>query len=343
MPTRPLLVVPALFNSEIYDDRLGFIWGRLRQLYYGPPLATLEGVAGRPLGILRGIPLPFGMTYDLIGAMETALIEGGGYRLGETLHYFVYDWRLRVLDLGVELAAEIRRLAETTGSDIDVLGLSNGGPVIHAAFAADRDLPVERVVTSGGAHAGALETLACLNAGFQFAPLGRRVTPEQFAACPGGLDSIPPPSAARFWPEDQGFDLYDVETWRRLRLSVFRRHPDDPTWIRAVADRLAGVRELYEKLATAAAPRRLVCICGTGLPTQVRVVVENGRAVLPGEGRVDKLPKEALESDADGTITVAAASDWRGSDPEVVRIGVTRHRDMIRTRPAFDAILTALR
>ncbi len=242
MPPRPLLVVPGLFSSEIYDDKLGFIWGRLRQLYVGPPLATLDGVRGRPLGILRGIPLAFGLTYDLLGALEGALVQGGGYRIGETLHYFVYDWRLRVLDLGVELAAEIRRLAEAAGSDIDVLGLSNGGPVIRAAFAADRSLPVQRVVTSGGAHAGALETLACLNAGFQFAPLGRRVPPEQFAACPGGLDSIPPPAAALFWPEDEGLDLYDVETWRRLRLSVFRRHPDDPTWTRVLADRLAGVR-----------------------------------------------------------------------------------------------------
>jgi hypothetical protein len=335
-------VVPALFSTQIRDDQLGFVWGRLRQLYTGPPIATLEGLPGQPREILRGIPLMFGLTYDLLGALEQALLHAG-YRAGQTLHFFAYDWRLRVLDVGVTLAAEIRRLAAACGGDIDVLGLSNGGPIVHAAFAADRALPVDRVVTSGGAHAGTLETLSCLDAGFQFAPLGRRVPPEQFVACPGGLDSIPPPQAARFWPEDAGYDLYDVETWRRLRLSVFRRHPDDPTWTRVVAERLAGVRALYEALAGAAAPRRLVCICGTGRPTQVRVVVDKGRAVLPGEGHLAKLPPQALETDGDGAITVAAASDWQGADPEVVRVQVTRHRDMVRTRPAFDAILSALR
>ncbi len=342
MPSRPLLVVPGLFSSEIHDDRLGFIWGRLRNLYGGPPIATLEGLSGSPRGILHGIPLAFGLVYDLVGALERALL-GAGYKSGETLHFFAYDWRLRVLDLGVTLAAEIRRLAAERGSEIDVLGLSNGGPIIRAAFAVDRDLPVERVVTSGGAHAGTLETLACLNAGFQFAPLGRRVTPDQFVACPGGLDSIPPPTAVRFWPDDAGYDLYDVATWQRLRLSVFLRHPDDPTWIQAVADRLAGARKLYDTLATAAAPRRLICVCGTGRPTQVRIVVENGRVVLPGEGHLDKLPPEALDPDGDGAITVPAASNWAGGDPQVVRIPVTRHRDMVRTPGAFEAILTALR
>jgi len=116
VPVRPLLVVPGLFCTEIRDDRLGFIWGRFRQLYAGPPFATLDGLPGQPRNLLRGIPLPFGFVYDLLGALEKVLV-GAGYRLGETLHYFSYDWRLRVLDLGAALAAEIRRVAAACGSD----------------------------------------------------------------------------------------------------------------------------------------------------------------------------------------------------------------------------------
>ena len=130
-------------------------------------------------------------------SLERALC-GAGYRVDETLHYFAYDWRLRIVDLGAALAAEVRRIAERTGGPIDMLGLSNGGPMIRAAFAADRALPVERVVTSGGPHGGAVETLACLDRGFQFAPLGRTVSPQQFMACPGALQAIPSPALAKF-------------------------------------------------------------------------------------------------------------------------------------------------
>jgi hypothetical protein len=334
-------VVPGLFCTEIHDEELGYIWGRFGQLYGGPPIGSLERLRGGAKGLLRGIPLPFGLSYDLVGKLERALIDAG-YRPGETLHFFTYDWRQPVVGLGVALAAEARRLAAAAGDSIDILGLSNGGPIVRAAYAADRALPVERVVTSGGAHAGTIETVACFDAGFRFAPLGRRVTAEEFMACPGGLDSIPEPGGAEFLPEDADYDLYDVETWRRLRMSVFRRHPDDPVWTEVVRQRLAGVRELYRVLDTAAAPKRLVCICGTGLPTQIRIVVEKGRARLPGEGRLAGLPPAAI-GDGDGTIAIAAAHAWAGADPEVVKLPVTRHRDMVRTQAVFDAILRALR
>ncbi len=74
-----------------------------------------------------------------------------------------------------------------------------------------------------------------------------------------------------------------------------------------MAKRLAAVRELYRVLDGAAAPRRLVCICGTGLPTQVRIVVDKGRARLPGEGRLAGLPQSAL-GDGDGTIAIEAGA-----------------------------------
>src|SRR5262249_8994043 len=144
-----------------------------------------------------------------------------GYRNGETLHLYAYDWRKRTVELGAALARDVRALAERAGNHVDLLGLSNGGMLIRAAFAADRDIPVERVVTSGSPHAGSVETLACLHGGFQFAPLGRTVSPEEFVSCPGAMDAIPAVGVPAFLPDGGGaggsgggYDLYDVETWR---------------------------------------------------------------------------------------------------------------------------------
>jgi hypothetical protein len=294
---------------------------------------------------MRTIPIVAGLAYDLLGALERSL-GSAGYHADETLAFFAYDWRLRVVDLGVTLAREVRRFAEQAGGPIDILGLSNGGLVIRAAFAADRALPVERVVTSGSPNAGTIETLACMDRGFQFAPLGRIVSPQQFMACPGALDALPAPGWAAFSPADAAqdvsdCDLYDVQTWRRLRLSVFRDDPDDPIWIDVLEQRLNAARETWRVLDSAAAPRRLVCICGDGLPTQTRIVVRGGRAHVPGEGHLRDLPAAAVGS-GDGAMTVAAGRAWTGAAPEVVRIKVKRHRDTVRTKAAFDAILAAL-
>src|SRR4029077_17783816 len=118
----------------------------------GAPIAALTGLRGRPGRVMTGIPFLPGVRYDIIGALLRALGRGG-YRLDDPLHLFAYDWRLRVVELGATLASAIRALAERRGSPVDLLGLSNGGMLIRAAFAADRALPVERVVTSGSPHA----------------------------------------------------------------------------------------------------------------------------------------------------------------------------------------------
>ena len=53
---------------------------------------------------MRVIPIIPGIfDYDLMLSLERALC-GAGYRVDETLHYFAYDWRLRIIDLGVALA-----------------------------------------------------------------------------------------------------------------------------------------------------------------------------------------------------------------------------------------------
>jgi hypothetical protein len=293
---------------------------------------------------MAAIPLLAGLRYDILGSLQQALGRAG-YVPGKTLHMFAYDWRLRAVDVAMTLVNEVRRLAEVSGGDVDMLGLSNGGLLVRAAFALEPTLPVERVVTSGAPLAGSLESLACLNVGFQFAPLGRTVSPGEFVACPGSLDCLPPPGQRVFFDADADYDLYDAATWKALRLSVFGEcrggRDEEEDWMRIVADRLSSSRDSWQILHRAAAPRHLTCVCGAGLPTQVKIVIDNGRARIPGEGRVAKLPSEAL-AEGDGGVSLESAAAWAGARPEVVRIPVGRHRDVVRTPAAFRAILEGL-
>jgi hypothetical protein len=157
------------------------------------------------------------------------------------------------------------------------------------------------------------------------------------------MDSIPSPESAAFLDATGAeHDLYDLATWRRLRLSVFAGDPDHERWVGVIGERLRQLRETWRALEGAAAPKRLVCVCGEGLPTQVRIVVRDGRVVLPGEGNLRGLPTEAI-AEGDGTVSLASARAWGGVGAHVIKIPVTRHRDVVRTPAAFNAILDGLR
>ena len=190
---RTLLIVPGLFGTEIVDEDRGAIWGPFSCLYRGPLIGELPAPRGRAGRVITGISLGPLVLYDIIGALLRAL-RRTGYQRGRNLFIFGYDWRQRVVESGEPLAAEIRRLAEAAGGPIDLLGLSNGGLTIRAAYAVDRDLPVENVLLSGAPLAGSIETLTVLHAGFQFARWDGR-SPQEFVSCPGSMDSIPPRTA----------------------------------------------------------------------------------------------------------------------------------------------------
>ena len=72
-------------------------------------------------------------------------MQAGGYRTGETLHFFAYDFRQRVLDLAPTLAAEIHRLSHAAGGPIefrednsgDVSGLHELTSLLETVLAGD--------------------------------------------------------------------------------------------------------------------------------------------------------------------------------------------------------------
>lgn len=343
---RPLLVVPALFGTCLSLPGARSLWGRFANFYGGAPLARLgEAIPGAPAEVIKAFSIVPGVRYDVLGALEQAL-ERGGYRAGETLFFFSYDWRLPVTEIAPRLRSAIAELAERRGEEVDLLGLSNGGLVVRAAFSGTASAPpVHTVVTSGTPHAGTVEALACLHSGFQFAPLGRRVGPAEFMACPGSLDCLPPPQVPVFLPAagHENAQLYDAQTWIDLGMAVFRerRSEDIARWRPTLEAGLTRLRATWSELVGAHPPKRLACVVGKGLPTQARVPIVGNAIVVPGEGHVASLPAAALE-EGDGGVTLASATAWQGEQTRVFQIPVSRHRDVVRTPAAFTAILASL-
>jgi hypothetical protein len=167
------------------------------------------------------------------------------------------------------------------------------------------------------------------------------VAPEEFMACPGSLDCLPLPEHQTFL--EAGRHLYEPTTWSDLGIAVFRRADPAVTerWLPVVKSRLEGLRANWAMLESARRPKLLTCVVGKGLATQARVPVEGTKIWAPGEGKVRALPPDAL-AEGDGGVTLESASAWKGEETQVLRIPVTRHRDVVRTPAAFKAILAGL-
>ena len=96
-----------MFGTEIHDDEIGALWGPLRCLYRGAPIGTLAGLRGGPGRVIRAFQVLPGVRYDILGALIAAL-ERADYRMDQTMHLYSYYWRLRAVELGFALAAEVR-------------------------------------------------------------------------------------------------------------------------------------------------------------------------------------------------------------------------------------------
>ena len=316
--------------------RLGYIWGRFGQLYGGPPIGTLERRARRRQGApARHPPACSGFRYDLVGGARAGA-DRRRVPAGETLHYFAYDWRQPVVGLGRDAGGRgaapggRRRRRDR-----------HPGAVERRADRARRLRGRSRRCRSSGWSPRAARTPGrsrpspASTPGFSFAPLGRRVVARGVHVLPGRARFDPRAGGRRFLPEDAGYDLYDVETWRRLRLSVFRRHPDDPVWTDVVRQAAGGrARALPCARRGGGADAGWSASAGPACRRRSGSSSRRGARGCPGEGRLAGLPPAAL-GDGDGTIAIEAAHAWAGAEPEVVKMPVTRHRDMVRTQPCL--------
>jgi hypothetical protein len=107
-PERPLVFVPGLLGSMLCrtgaDGEQTIVFGTADALGQFPALAVdAAGDDLEPCGLLREVSFLGVFTQTVYGPFVERL-EQAGYREGETLFVFDYDWRLSIFDNAERLA-----------------------------------------------------------------------------------------------------------------------------------------------------------------------------------------------------------------------------------------------
>ena len=246
--------------------------------------------------------------------------RSGGPATGSATNMFLYayDWRQRVVDDGAAAGRRDSPPGRGLGRPHRSAGPLERRP--HAARGVRRRpraaRRARRALGAARSRARSRRSPCCTPASSS-----RRSAapsrPRSSSPVPGSMDSIPSPATAAFLDADGGDDARSLRPRdvapaapvgvprrsRSRRLGRGRRASASPTCARPGSF-----------LEGAAVPKHLVCICGDGLPTQRRIVVEGGRVRLPGEGNLRGLPAEAIV-EGDGTVTLESARSWAGARP----------------------------
>ena len=162
--TEPVVVVPGILGSKLCaigkPDEV--VWGDVGSLsdFHRLKLAVdpQDSVeAMEPCGIIEGIQVlgPFEMDQyrDLIQTLE-----GVGYKQGETLFIFDYDWRLDLAESARRLDAFVE--AHIPDGQFDIVAHSMGGLISRLYISGyDTKAQVRRLVEMGTPHQGSVTTL----------------------------------------------------------------------------------------------------------------------------------------------------------------------------------------
>jgi hypothetical protein len=342
----PLVIVPGMFGTRLAQRGGRVVWGDLRSLYSGPPIAQAEA---HPDGLLLDLPLLPGLLgVDVHGGLLRLLASAGGYQPGEDLFVLDYDWRRGFAHGAARLAQFVSALRGIGDEKVDLLAISTGGSVVRTwlAYGGQDPLAAERpsgegaacarrVVYVGTAQRGAFDALTCLHRGFRFAPGGKRFSGREAALCQTTLDALPHPDDPVF-VDERGqplrLPLYDEATWARLGLLEGAPGLDE---------RLDRAQRLHRALDRPVPYTDAVVIGARHLPTPCRAVVENGRARVPspeprrddpyvgfcyapGDGELPESSLRALPGLADARVWLARPSAHARlpADPEVHRLAL---------------------
>lgn len=256
----PVIVIPGVFGSSLRDPTSSEeIWpGSLLDLLTGRQLGQLAlSPPGRFVASVGDRLQPGDFFFEAFGrdyyrAILATLTGPGRYRCipaselaGDADADCVtlsWDWRRDLVEAAGELDRVIGRLRALRGDPglrVDLVAHSAGGLVAryYLRFGARdvlvRDDPEQAVAATGGSAVRRAVLIGTPNYGsvsaLQGAIMGNRVgaammRPELLATMPSLFELFPNPN--RTWMIDihgrrLDIDLFDVETWRRYRWSIF--------------------------------------------------------------------------------------------------------------------------
>jgi pimeloyl-ACP methyl ester carboxylesterase len=364
----PVILIPGAFGSRLRERASGDEvwpgpWWRILFSNYAELALELDPQSGAPLASkleAHGIAeRAFGR--DFYRPILETLTRHGGYTRGELgkparkgerrVYVFAYDWRQDNVRSAGELHALIEAVQRDYGDPalrVDLVAHSMGGLIARYYLRfGTRDVldgtpeqvtmagsdRVRKLVLLGTPNLGSASSLHAFLSGERIGL--RRIAPATLATMPSAYQLFPHPLAS--WLVDaegqpRHDDLFEVDTWRRHRWSIFATASPDPgapppPLVKHFALQLERARRFAWMLSVAepVSPIRYVLFGGDCHLTPARLVLEgeNGRAMVrlapseiraprpgvnyedlmfePGDGRVTKpslLARETLDPSA---------------------------------------------
>jgi pimeloyl-ACP methyl ester carboxylesterase len=374
----PVILVPGMLGSRLARRDTGEeLWpggtAKLLTSGYEDLVLRIDPVTLEPLddGLEPSGLFDAAVGQDFYGRITRALREVGGYlpsRAGQRIvqqkarmYVFTYDWRqdnvatVRKLD---EFIEQIRRDYGDPALRVDVIAHSMGGLIVRyfQRYGTDDVLdgnafPVtgagaaklRRVVLLGVPNQGATAAIHKFLNGYQVGI--SRLPTEGVATMPGLFQFFPHP-AVDWVVSNQGrplgLDLFDVDTWRRYRWSIFDSRvqrriahrpdvwPAPAVFERWFEKRLERARRFTWSLMVPAGEAdgvELLNMGGDCLPTPRRLVIEEagGESVARLRPEQIALPVPGIDYEllmyepGDGSVTRSSLLARQEMDAEIPR------------------------
>lgn len=274
----PVVVVPGLLGSrlcrETADGEQQVVWGTVASITQFPTLAYDPGdTQTQPCGLIREISY-LGVYKQEVYAGFVDRLHDEGYREGEDLFLFDYDWRLSVFD-NARILADFIDQNIARGESVDLVAHSMGGLISRAYILEEGgDRRVNRLITAGTPLRGSVEVFDLLENGWGTANLfmggieGFRRTMLTF---PSTFDLIPryDGCCGDAGSRQADFNMDQPEDWARLNWKGV--DADNLPDLAAARERQMHIQEVIEQALPAHIEDIIVIGIDQRTPEQYRI------------------------------------------------------------------------